>query len=93
MKLIWTNRALDEYEAVLEHLLDKWTLKEARKFIVNMDSVLSKIQNNPNMFKASRAHTYLRKAKITKLNSMIYHVDDEEIIVLRIIDNRSEHLH
>lgn len=36
MEIIWTNRALDEYEAVIYYLLQKWTLKEAKKFIISV---------------------------------------------------------
>lgn len=93
MDIIWTNRALDEYETVVYYLLDKWTEKEAQKFILGVESVVSKIRTNPNMFKASQANSYMRKAKITKHNSIIYHVDNDEIIVLRVIDNRSDELH
>ncbi len=93
MEIIWTNRALDEYEAVVYYLLEKWTIKEAQKFILGVESVVSKIRTNPNMFKASQVHSYMRMAKITKHNSIIYHVDNEEIILLRVIDNRSEELY
>lgn len=93
MEIIWTNRAIDEYEAVVSYLLEKWTVKETQKFVLDVESVLSKLRINPNMFKASQELPYLRKAKITKHNSLIYQVDQEEIIVLRIIDNRSNELY
>lgn len=93
MEIKWTNRAAKEYEAVVQYLLENWTAKETQKFILNIDSVVTKIRSNPYMFKASQAHSYMRKAKITKHNSIIYHVDNEEIILLRIIDNRSSELY
>ncbi len=93
MEIIWTNRALDEYEAVVYYLLEKWTIKEAQKFILSVASVVSKIRTNPSMFKVSQAHSYMRMAKVTKHNSIIYHVDNKEIILLRVIDNRSGELY
>ncbi|MFK7783570.1 MAG: type II toxin-antitoxin system RelE/ParE family toxin [Crocinitomicaceae bacterium] len=77
MNITWTNRALEEYEAVVYYLLDEWTGKEAQKFITNVGSILTKICVNPYMFKASWTYPYMRKAKITKHNSIIYHVDGD----------------
>ena len=90
MAIIWTNRALNEYESVVSYLLDKWTVKEAQKFVLNVNSLAAKLQFTPYMFKASHTHPYMRKAKITKHNSLIYHVDNEDIVFLRFIDNRSQ---
>lgn len=93
MEIKWTNRAAKEYEAVVHYLLENWTVKETQKFILTIDSVVTKIRSNPYMFKASQTHSYMRKAKITKYNSIIYPVDNEQIILLRIIDNRSSALY
>jgi plasmid stabilization system protein ParE len=93
MQVIWTNRAIDEYESVMYYILENWTIKEAQKFAIEIKSVVRNLISNPNMFKASQTHPYMRKAKVTKHNSLIYHVDDEQIIILRVIDNRSEELY
>ena len=93
MDIIWTNRAINEYENVILYLLEEWTAKEAQKFIDHSNSVLSKICITPYMFKASQTHSYMHKGKITKHSSFIYQVDNNEIIILRVIDNRSDELH
>ena len=93
MDIIWTNCAINEYKNVILYLLEEWTSKEAQEFIDNSNSVLSEICITPYMFKASQTHPYMRKGKITKHSSFIYQVDNNEIIILRVIDNRSDELH
>ena len=91
MNLIWTNRAIDEFEEIMFFLIENWTAKEAQKFANNTASTINKIVSNPSIFVASNAHPYLRKAKISKHNSLIYYVEEKEIVLLRFIDNRSQH--
>ncbi|MFT6982971.1 MAG: plasmid stabilization system protein ParE [Crocinitomicaceae bacterium] len=93
MAISWTNRAFSEYENVVFYLLDKWTLKEAQKFTSTADSILDKIIITPNMYKSSATHPYMRKAKISKYNSLLYEVDSDRISILRVIDTRSDTLH
>lgn len=93
MNHIWTTRATSEYEKILFFLLERWTVKEAQKFVENVSSVLTEIENNPSMFKASKTHPYMRKAKISKHNSLIYEVEPDSITLLRFIDHRSNQLH
>jgi plasmid stabilization system protein ParE len=63
----------------------------AEKFINKFNGTLKKIMVHPTMFKCSESHPYLRKAKINTQNSIIYHLDDNETVIIRIIDNRSDH--
>jgi len=91
MNLIWTNLALSEYEEAISYLLTDWSVSDAQKFIVTLNSTLDRIIDHPNMFKNSESFPYLRKAKVTVQKSIIYQVDGEDIVILRLIDNRSDH--
>lgn len=91
MNLIWTNLALSEFEEAISYLLEEWTVADAQKFIIALNKTTIRIMDHPNMFKNSESFPYLRKAKVTSQKSIIYQVDGHDIVILRIIDNRSEH--
>lgn len=90
MNVIWSNRASFKYEEVLSYLIENWTIKDAQHLVQLTSSIIKKIQKNPSLFKISSRYNYLRKAKVTKHNSIIYQVDENEIIIIDYLDNRTE---
>jgi plasmid stabilization system protein ParE len=93
MNVIWTSKASSKFEEVLEYLLKNWTNKDAQRLIQQTNSTIKKIQKNPSIFKLSAIYNYLRKAKVTKHNSIIYQIDETEIIIIDYLDNRSNHMY
>ncbi len=93
MNLIWTNLALADYQRIVDFLIENWQIEVAQTFVSETNELLDGIKENPFMFKISNTKPYLRIAKITKHNALIYHIDDTEIVIIRIIDNRSKHLY
>lgn len=56
-------------------LIIKWTEKEVQNFVQKSLKVIDQIQKNPYQFKSSRFHS-IRKATITKHNSLFYFVNE-----------------
>jgi plasmid stabilization system protein ParE len=91
MKIIWTARAISDYDSIILYLLDEWTLKEAQQFIRETNRITKLIAKNPNLFEASDKIPYLRKGRIGKQTTLIYQIDETEIVLLTFIDNRRDH--
>lgn len=87
----WAEEAEDTFDEIIEYLENSWTEKEIQNFVRKAHKVISQIEKNPYQFKASRFHE-IRKAFITKQNSMFYFVnEDDEIIELYAFwDNRRD---
>ena len=69
MKISWTPTARKTYFKVLDYLAENWTKREAANFMNAVESLLTQIADNPEMFQASRKKKNVRKALITKHNT------------------------
>ncbi|ALO14054.1 Plasmid stabilization system protein [Salinivirga cyanobacteriivorans] len=91
LKIKWTEEAEETFDAVIEYLENKWTEKEARNFAQKTNKVIEQIQKNPYQFKASAVEN-VRKALVTKHNSLFYNVNEEDSIIelYSFWDNRKD---
>jgi plasmid stabilization system protein ParE len=71
----WTHEAEDTFDEIIQYLETKWTEKEIRNFVRKSHKVIAQIEKNPFQFKASSFHK-VRKAFVTKHNSLLYFVND-----------------
>ncbi len=85
----WSKEAEDTFDGIIDYLEDNWSEKEIEDFVRKSHKVIGQIENNPYQFKASRFQE-IRKAVITKHNSLFYFVnEDNQIIELYTFwDNR-----
>jgi plasmid stabilization system protein ParE len=92
MKIKWTPKARNTYFSILDYLDKEWSEKEVIKFIIQVNSILMQISETPKMFKASKSKLNIRRAIITKHNSLYYRVKkrEDEIELLAFWDNRQD---
>lgn len=90
MQITWTNLAFSEYQSILDQLMENWPVTIVQRFVNDFNLTLNRIIDHPNLFKASSSHPYLRKAKINKHCSIIYQVDQQEIVLIRLLFNKSK---
>lgn len=79
-KVRWSQEAEETFDAIVEYLENNWTEKEIRNFVRMSNKVIQQIEKNPFQLKASRFYK-IRKALITKHNSLLYGVDEEDEII------------
>ena len=87
MQVVWTKQAEDSFNETLDYLLERWTVKEANNFIELVESIISKIKVNPELFKISIFDKETREAVITKHTSMFYRLLNEDIIEIEYFWN------
>lgn len=90
MKISWTPTARRTYFNVLDYLAENWTKREVVNFINEVENLLNQITNNPEMFQASRKKKNVRKALITKHNTLYYRIKPrkKELELITFWDNR-----
>lgn len=90
MKIIWTPTARITYFKVLDYLVENWTKNEVASFVTEVESLLNQISNHPEMFQASRKKKNVRKALITKHNTLYYRIKsgNKELELITFGDNR-----
>lgn len=68
----------------------KWSLKQADKFIAKAYKTFDLLSKNPFIFKASSIDNNVRLGIISKQCSFFYEVKEHQIIILFLWDNRQE---
>ena len=79
MKVIWTRKANISFNAIVDYLLDMWSVEIATNFVDHVDHTIMLIVKNPEMFKVSEYDQVSRAALITKHTTMFYRILDDAI--------------
>lgn len=90
-KIIWSPKAIDTFEIVIDYLQTNWTEKEVRKFLIETEHVIQLISINPHLFRASEKENVF-EAVITKHNLLLYQKNENEknIELLSFFDSRND---
>jgi len=87
-KIVWSDEALNNLQAIIEYIENRWTERELNHFSKLLDDNLKLIQSNPKLFpKVEKFHT-LRKNIISSQTSIYYKITDNEIHLISLFDNR-----
>lgn len=87
-KILWTDNALQELEATLNYLKEKWTAKELKNLAVALEKTLQLIAQNPYIFQASVEKKEIRRAVVLHLNILYYRISENRIEILSFFSNR-----
>lgn len=89
-RVIWSLESSKKVQSVIEFLLKEWGEKEAKAFLKRLKKFEKLVIEYPQLYPASQTDINLRKAVITKFQSVIYIIDDDSIRVLTILDHRQK---
>jgi len=86
--LIWTDRALVEYEELLDYLNDEWGAEITKKVGFEIEEKASHIQNNPEQYPLFIKIKKVRRCVASKQTSIYFKIFSDRIEIMAIIDNR-----
>jgi len=75
---------------IADFILQKWSLKEVKKFTSITSSTILAIAKNPELFAASKHKKEIRKGFITKHTSLLYRIKADKIELVYFWDNRQD---
>lgn len=87
-KIFWTDHALIELKETFNYLENKWSEAEIKNLASKIDKTLELISSNPELFPLTEIKINIRRAVITKHNSLYYRPKNETIEVLSFFANR-----
>jgi len=89
-KIFWTDHALDELGQTFQYLEVNFSEKEISRLANKIESVLSYISKNPNLYPESFQQQGVRRAVVARYNTLYYRVNIEkkQIEVLSFFSNR-----
>lgn len=89
-KVIWSLESSQKVASIKKYLYEEWSEKEVENFINRLHHFEKLVIHYPTIYPASKKHPDLRKAVITKYQSVIYKVDKDIIRVHTILDHRQD---
>lgn len=84
----WTSHSLTELEETIEYLQDNWTESELKNFASKLDHTIELISRNPKLFPLSNSFNGVRRAVVTKHNTIYYRVVSNSVEILSCFTNR-----
>ena len=89
-EIIWSKESKVQFDKILRYLKDNWTEKEIKKFVSQLKSFEQIVIKLPEIYSESINNPGIRRAVLSKQNSVIYKIDYEksQIKVYTIFDNR-----
>jgi plasmid stabilization system protein ParE len=89
----WSDNAIQDYNNVVEYLLDEWNTEVALRFIEIVELKIKLLLSHPNKGLVSSKIKDIRSISITKHNRLYYRAMPEQVIeILGIFDLRQNPL-
>ncbi|KNB62180.1 type II toxin-antitoxin system RelE/ParE family toxin [Chryseobacterium sp. Hurlbut01] len=86
MNIFWTNRAKLDLEILEDFLIENWGFEVLESFYEILDRKISLLENG-NLVHQKYEDTDFHKVLITKHNSIIYEISNNQINLLNMIKN------
>ncbi|WP_405564895.1 type II toxin-antitoxin system RelE/ParE family toxin [Polaribacter sp. Asnod6-C07] len=84
LKILWTPKADEGLEKVINYLEEEWTILEILKLENNLKDLLVKISVYPKICPKTSKHNNLHKGFVDKNNYIIYRVDLQNQLIIII---------
>jgi len=88
MQVIFSNRAKDRLEHLLEYLVKEWSEKTKDDFIKKLDRSIAQISKLPTSCPESKKIPGLFKCVVTRQTTLFYRIKDHTIQVITLFDTR-----
>jgi plasmid stabilization system protein ParE len=90
-RIEWQQTALNQLSEVYKFLYMAWGEAVATDFLEKINSATKLIAQFPQLGTSSPKFQDLRVFFVTKHNGLYYRVDDAKIIILKLLDTRSDY--
>jgi len=90
MRVLWTDNALDELEQTFKYLEQNFSEREIRRLAKKIESILKLASKNPRLFPQSNRFDGVRRARVTRHNTLYYRLDQNNIEILSFFSNRRD---
>lgn len=89
MKIIWSDKAENSLDEILDYLEDKFSVKTASEFDEEVYGIIRLIRENPFLFPIFSGNS-IRKAIIHKYTTLFYRIekDKNEILLISFFQSR-----
>ncbi len=89
-QVIWSLESSEKISSIKKYLLEEWSETEFNEFLKKLRMFENRVSIFPKLYPASDKRPHLRKAVISKHQSVIYEIGEGSIKVITILDNRRQ---
>lgn len=90
IKLIWSEKAINKLESIINYLDTNWSPLIRRKFVNILEKKIEQIKLQPLSGRKSDIKKDLRKVLLTKHCYLIYRFSSKEIEIINFKDTRQK---
>lgn len=92
LEIVWTKRAEQGFENIVQYLEANFTETEIHKFINQINEFLQLISEYPEILESSKKQKYLRRGPINKHTILTYRIKpkSEQIELINIRSSRQK---
>jgi len=69
-KVEFSRRAENDYSHIITYLIDNWSEREAKQFVLDIDKEIIRIQMFPYAFPASSYKPEIRRGVVSRINTI-----------------------
>lgn len=88
-EIIWSEISLQDYNGIVEYLIDEWSLSAASNFVDIVNKKLDNLSKQPLVGIMSEKNPSIRSILFTPHNRLYYKLSGNIIELLAIIDTRT----
>ncbi len=90
MNVSFTDQAAEQLAELVDYLELEWSSKVRDNFLLKLEGAVEVIAAFPFAYPASEAFPEFRRCVVTAQTSLYYQVQQDEIEVVAVIDNRRD---
>ncbi len=86
MTILWSEKAVEDFESNIIYLLENWSIEVVQEFTAEIEKVLNILTINPKAFQYNnliKCHV----VPISKQITLFYEVKKKQVILLRLWNN------
>ena len=87
-KLLWSDRALNDYESLVDYLLEEWGEEITIRIATEIDGTRERIQNNPEHYPMVLKDRSIQRCVFSAQTSIYFRVTHELVEIVSLFDNR-----
>jgi len=88
LNIRWTKQASNSFDKTAEYVKNEWGENSAKKLIRRLQKFLTLLINYPEIGKIEVEEKQIRGFVLSRHNSILYRIKDNQIIILKFFDNR-----
>ena len=90
LKIYWTKKALNNFDNILEFLVEKFGTTTARNFAIRVHNFVDNLQYFPELGNIQNSEKQIRGFVIVKQVCIFYRINKDQITILNLFDNRQD---